>query len=96
MTALVGLAAKIFGPLRWLGLYSTGQWPLVNGVMILTKRPDLVVPFGLYLFDSRAVDQLVQDLAGAGAAAEGLEDHLSGQGALPGGAPDTTRQRICR
>ena len=66
LIAAVGLAGKIFGPLGWVSLYSTGQWPLAPQLpaQLLQQRPTPVLvltndvlwwlPFGLYLFDSRA------------------------------------------
>jgi small multidrug resistance pump len=50
--AAVGLTGKVLGPLGWLWLYLSGQWPLASGVLILTN--DLVwwLPFGLYLRDA--------------------------------------------
>lgn len=54
LIATVGLAGKVLGPVGWLQLYLSGQWPLASGVLILTN--DLVwwLPFGLYLYDRRA------------------------------------------
>ncbi|MDT5025067.1 MAG: hypothetical protein QOE61_1493 [Micromonosporaceae bacterium] len=50
--AAVGLTGKVLGPLGWLWLYLSGQWPLASGVLIVTN--DLVwwLPFGLYLRDA--------------------------------------------
>ncbi|WP_220506274.1 hypothetical protein [Microbispora sp. H10830] len=52
LIAAVGLAGKIFGPLGWLWLFSTGQWPVSSGILVVTN--DLVwwIPFVVYLVDA--------------------------------------------
>ncbi len=53
LIAAVGLAGEIFGPLGWLWLFSTGQWPVSSGILVVTN--DLVwwIPFVVYLVDAR-------------------------------------------
>jgi len=54
LLAAVGLIGKVLGPIGWLQLYLSGQWPGSSIVMCLTN--DLVwwIPFALYLFDARS------------------------------------------
>jgi hypothetical protein len=52
LIAAVGLAGKLLGPLGWLWLYLTGQWPLATGVILLTNDLIWWIPFALYLRDS--------------------------------------------
>lgn len=49
--AAVGLAGKLLGPLGWLGLALTGEWPLASGVILLTNDLIWWIPFALYLHD---------------------------------------------
>lgn len=49
--AAVGLAGKILGPLGWLWLAVTGEWPLASGVILVTNDLIWWVPFALYLHD---------------------------------------------
>ncbi|GIE30905.1 hypothetical protein Ait01nite_039500 [Actinoplanes italicus] len=50
--AAVGLAGKLLGPIGWLGLYITGEWPLASGVILLTNDLIWWLPFGLYVRDA--------------------------------------------
>ncbi|WP_226874595.1 hypothetical protein [Microbispora sitophila] len=52
LIAAVGLAGKILGPLGWLWLFSTDQWPVSSGILVVTN--DLVwwIPFVVYLVDA--------------------------------------------
>jgi hypothetical protein len=50
--AAVGLAGKLLGPIGWLGLYVTGEWPLASGVILLTNDLIWWIPFGLYVRDA--------------------------------------------
>ncbi|MGI5196753.1 hypothetical protein ACQEVY_24420 [Streptomyces sp. CA-288835] len=52
LIAAVGLAGKVLGPLGWLWLYLTGQWPLATGIILLTNDLIWWIPFALYLRDS--------------------------------------------
>jgi hypothetical protein len=54
LLAAVGLAGKMLGPLGWLRLYHSGQWPASWIVMCFSN--DLVwwIPFSLYLLDARS------------------------------------------
>ncbi len=49
--AAVGLAGKVLGPLGWLWLYLTGQWPLASGLLLVTNDLIWWLPFTLYLHD---------------------------------------------
>ncbi|MGW4757984.1 hypothetical protein [Streptomyces chartreusis] len=49
--AAVGLAGKILGPLGWLWLAVTGEWPSASGVILVTNDLIWWVPFALYLHD---------------------------------------------
>ncbi|MFE6937702.1 hypothetical protein [Streptomyces chartreusis] len=49
--AAVGLAGKVLGPLGWLWLAVTGEWPLASGVILVTNDLIWWVPFALYLHD---------------------------------------------
>jgi hypothetical protein len=52
LVAAVGLLGKVLGPLGWLFLVWSGQWPVATLILCLTN--DLVwwLPFGLYLHDA--------------------------------------------
>ena len=52
LLAAVGLVGKVLGPIGWLNLVRSGQWPLTTVVLCATN--DLVWwgPFGLYLYDA--------------------------------------------
>ncbi|RSO09180.1 hypothetical protein DMH26_01605 [Streptomyces sp. WAC 05379] len=49
--AAVGLVGKILGPLGWLWLAVTGEWPLASGVILVANDLIWWVPFALYLHD---------------------------------------------
>ncbi len=57
LIALVGLVGKILGPIGWFQLYSSGQWPLASGALILTNDLIWWLPFGLYLYDNRVASE---------------------------------------
>ena len=52
LLAAVGLLGKVFGPLGWIHLYTTGVWPLETIVLILTNDLIWWIPFAIYLKDS--------------------------------------------
>ncbi|WP_202918543.1 hypothetical protein [Streptomyces cavernae] len=52
LIAAVGLAGKILGPLGWLWLWSTDQWPFESGVILVTNDVIWWFPFTLYLRDA--------------------------------------------
>jgi hypothetical protein len=54
LLAAIGLVGKLLGPIGWLRLYLTGQWPAASIVMCLTNDLIWWIPFGLYLFDARS------------------------------------------
>lgn len=48
----IGLLGKVLGPLGWLYLYLSNQWPLKSIILILTNDLIWWVPFLFYLRDS--------------------------------------------
>ncbi len=52
LLAAAGLAGKVLGPLGWLRLVWSGQWPLATLVLCLTNDLIWWIPFGLYLHDA--------------------------------------------
>jgi len=52
LLAAVGAIGKFLGPLGWLQLVSTGQWPVSTLILCLTNDLIWWVPFGLYLYDA--------------------------------------------
>jgi hypothetical protein len=52
LIAAVGLAGKVFGPLGWLWLVSTGQWPISSGILVVTNDLIWWIPFVVYLVDA--------------------------------------------
>ena len=52
LLAAVGLLGKVLGPIGWLNLFWSGQWPL--GTLALCATNDLIWwgPFVLYLYDA--------------------------------------------
>jgi len=52
LVAAVGLAGKMLGPLGWLWLALTHQWPLTSGIILVTNDLIWWIPFALYLRDS--------------------------------------------
>jgi hypothetical protein len=52
LLATVGLVGKMLGPIGWLHLVWTGQWPV--STLLLCATNDLIwwVPFALYLYDA--------------------------------------------
>jgi hypothetical protein len=52
LLAAVGLVGKVFGPIGWLHLVWSGQWPLTTLVLCATNDLLWWVPFGLYLYDA--------------------------------------------
>ncbi|MFE7774471.1 hypothetical protein ACFU5O_11295 [Streptomyces sp. NPDC057445] len=51
LIAAVGLAGKVLGPLGWLWLALTHQWPLASGIILVTNDLIWWIPFTLYLRD---------------------------------------------
>ncbi|HYT89950.1 MAG TPA: alkyl hydroperoxide reductase [Gemmataceae bacterium] len=52
LLAAVGLLGKILGPLGWLQLVGSGQWPVTTLVLCVTNDLIWWIPFGLYLYDA--------------------------------------------
>lgn len=52
LIAAVGLVGKLLGPLGWLYLYVSGQWPLASCIILLTNDLLWWIPFALYLRDA--------------------------------------------
>ena len=52
LLAAVGLLGKVLGPVGWLNLYLTGEWPLETIILIVTNDLIWWIPFILYLRDS--------------------------------------------
>ena len=52
LIAAVGLLGKVLGPIGWLNLVWSGQWPIAT--LVLCVPNDLIwwTPFGLYLYDA--------------------------------------------
>ena len=52
LLAAVGLVGKVLGPIGWLGLVRSGQWPITT--LVLCVPNDLIwwLPFALYLYDA--------------------------------------------
>lgn len=50
--AAVGLLGKVLGPVGWLHLVWSGQWPLTTLVLCATNDLIWWIPFGLYLYDA--------------------------------------------
>ena len=52
LLAAVGLVGKVLGPIGWLGLVISGQWPITT--LVLCVPNDLIwwLPFALYLYDA--------------------------------------------
>ena len=50
--AAVELLGKVLGPIGWLKLVWSGEWPIAT--LVLCVPDDLIwwVPFGLYLYDA--------------------------------------------
>jgi hypothetical protein len=52
LVAAVGLLGKVLGPIGWLQLALSGQWPIATLVLCLTNDLIWWLPFGLYLYDA--------------------------------------------
>ncbi|MFI6978305.1 hypothetical protein ACIBSV_06870 [Embleya sp. NPDC050154] len=52
LVAAVGFVGKILGPLGWLWLYASGQWPSASGIILVTNDLIRWLPFACYLRDS--------------------------------------------
>jgi hypothetical protein len=52
LLAAVGLLGKVLGPIGWVTLVWTGQWPITTLVLCLTNDVIWWLPFGLYLHDA--------------------------------------------
>jgi hypothetical protein len=52
--AAIGLAGKLLGPIGLVQLISSGSWPLRSAWLCVTNDVIWWLPFGLYLYDSRA------------------------------------------
>jgi hypothetical protein len=52
LIAGVGLAGKVLGPIGWLYLVGTHQWPMTTLILCLTNDFIWWAPFALYLHDS--------------------------------------------
>lgn len=52
LLAAIGLIGKVLGPIGWLQLYASGQWPLATLALCLPNDFIWWIPFGLYLYDA--------------------------------------------
>ncbi len=52
LLAGVGLLGKVLGPIGWLKLVWSGQWPMATLVLCVTNDLIWWIPFGLYLYDA--------------------------------------------
>ncbi|HEV3260583.1 MAG TPA: alkyl hydroperoxide reductase [Gemmataceae bacterium] len=52
LVAAVGLLGKLLGPVGWLWLFWSGQWPIATVVLCVTNDLIWWLPFGLYLYDA--------------------------------------------
>lgn len=52
LLAAVGFLGKVLGPIGWLRLVWSEQWPLATLVLCLTNDLIWWIPFGLYLYDA--------------------------------------------
>ncbi|GGO90303.1 hypothetical protein [Wenjunlia tyrosinilytica] len=52
LAAAVGLMGKVLGPLGWLWLWTTDQWPFASGIILVTNDLIWWIPFALYLRDA--------------------------------------------
>ena len=52
LVVAVGLLGKMLGPIGWVTLVWSGQWPLSTVVLCVTNDVIWWIPFGLYLYDA--------------------------------------------
>lgn len=52
LLAAVGLLGKVLGPIGWLKIVWSGQWPIATLILCVTNDLIWWVPFGLYLYDA--------------------------------------------
>ncbi len=52
LIAAVGLLGKVLGPIGWLRLVCSGQWPITTAVLCIPNDLIWWVPLGLFLYDA--------------------------------------------